>query len=197
MVAHGARDADAAGCRRPLQPCGDVDAVAIMSPLSAITSPRLTPMRNLRRRSSARSRSRSAIAYCISPAQRTASTTLANSTSRQSPAFLTMRPCCTRTLGRSVRRDPPGRARGCLPHPHRSGANTPPHRRLGSRRDGGSRPWPGQDPLAEEIEWTQTISRPVPRDIAAGGSVNPRLAKRAAISYSLIEWQTSGRIVEH
>ena len=29
MVAHRARDADAARCGQPLQPCGDVDAVAI------------------------------------------------------------------------------------------------------------------------------------------------------------------------
>ena len=44
------------------------------------------------RRSSGTSALRSAIAAWISTAQRTASTTLANSTSRPSPVVLTMRP---------------------------------------------------------------------------------------------------------
>src|SRR5258706_13255181 len=47
-----------------------------MSPPSAITSPRLTPMRKVIRCSSAMSALRSTIARCTSTAQRTASTTL-------------------------------------------------------------------------------------------------------------------------
>jgi hypothetical protein len=83
MVADGARDADAARRRQSLQPRCDVDAVAVnVVAVGEITSPRLTPMRNRRRRSSARSRSRSAIACCTATAQRTASTTLPNSTSK-------------------------------------------------------------------------------------------------------------------
>ena len=49
-------------------------------------------MRNLMRRSSGTSGSRSIIPRCTSAAQRTASTTLANSASMPSPVFLTMRP---------------------------------------------------------------------------------------------------------
>jgi hypothetical protein len=63
-----------------------------MSSSSAITSPRLMPMRNLIRRASGTSGSRSAIARCTSTAQRTASTTLANSAKKPSPVFFTMIP---------------------------------------------------------------------------------------------------------
>jgi len=61
----------------------------ITGPLSFYT---VRFLRKRRRRSSARSRSRSAIACWISPAQRTASTTLANSASTPSPVVLTIRP---------------------------------------------------------------------------------------------------------
>src|SRR6516162_4971608 len=53
------------------------------------------PMRNSMRLSAATPLFRSGIAYCTSTAQRTASTTLANSTSRPSPVVLTMRPRCS------------------------------------------------------------------------------------------------------
>ena len=57
---------------------------------------------------------RSAIAACTSTAQRTASTTLANSTSRPSPVVLTMRPRCSAIFGsissRAERLEPAERA---------------------------------------------------------------------------------------
>jgi hypothetical protein len=61
-----------------------------MSPSSTMTSPRLTPMRNLMRRSSGTSGSRSIIPRWTSAAQRTASTTLANSANKPSPVFFTV-----------------------------------------------------------------------------------------------------------
>jgi hypothetical protein len=69
------------------------------SPSSTMMSPRLIPTRNRMRRSSSISASRSIIARWISTAQRTASTTLWNSTSIPSPAVLTMRPLCSRIFG--------------------------------------------------------------------------------------------------
>ena len=104
LVVHRARDADAARLRQRLQSGGDVDAVAQMSPPSTMTSPRLMPMRNWISRSSAVPALRSSIARCTSMAQRTASTTLANSASTPSPAVLTMRPRCSRILGSSSSR---------------------------------------------------------------------------------------------
>src|SRR6516164_10111341 len=63
------------------------------------------PMRNSMRLSAAMPVSRSGIACCTSTAQRTASTTLANSTSIPSPVVLTMRPWCSAICGsRSSRR---------------------------------------------------------------------------------------------
>jgi len=62
-------------------------------------SPRLMPMRNLIRRPAGTSALRSAIAVCVSTAQRTASTTLASSTGRPSPVVLTMRPLCSAIVG--------------------------------------------------------------------------------------------------
>jgi hypothetical protein len=70
-----------------------------MSSSSTMTSPRLIPMRNLIRRSSDISGSRSAIPRWISAAQRTASTTLANSAKKPSPVFFTIRPRCSAIFG--------------------------------------------------------------------------------------------------
>jgi hypothetical protein len=53
----------------------------------------------LRRRTFAMSPLRSAIARCTSNAQRTASTTLANSANRPSPVFFTVRPLCSLIFG--------------------------------------------------------------------------------------------------
>ena len=62
-------------------------------------------MRNSMRLSAATPVFRSGIACCTATAQRTASTTLANSTSRPSPVVLTMRPLCSAIFGsRSSRR---------------------------------------------------------------------------------------------
>ncbi len=93
MVAYRARDADAAGFGQCLQPCRDIDAVAVNvvavgddvaeidpdAERDALVFGRLSALR-------------STIARWISTAQRTASTTLENSTSIPSPVVLTMRP---------------------------------------------------------------------------------------------------------
>jgi hypothetical protein len=61
------------------------------TPLGKVVSlDRLTPMRNLMRRSSGNSGSRSSIPRCISTAHRTASTTLWNSARNPSPVFFTI-----------------------------------------------------------------------------------------------------------
>ena len=84
----------------------------IRSPsLSSTTSPRWMPMRNTIRRSSGMPALRSTIAFCISIAQRTASTTLRNSTMAPSPVLLTTRPLWTAIVGsmsslRNARRRP-------------------------------------------------------------------------------------------
>jgi hypothetical protein len=62
------------------------------------------PMRNSMRRSSGISSLRSAIARCHSTAQRTASTTLANSTNSPSPVVLTRRPQCSAIFGSDTSR---------------------------------------------------------------------------------------------
>jgi hypothetical protein len=61
------------------------------------------PMCNSMRLSAATPVSRSGIACCTATAQRTASTTLANSTSRPSPVVLTMRPLCSAISDREAR----------------------------------------------------------------------------------------------
>jgi hypothetical protein len=99
LVVYDPADADSARLGQGFEAGGDVDAVAVMSPSSMIISPRLMPMRNSIRRSAAMSALRSAIARCTSTAQRTASTTLANSTKAPSPVVLTRRPQCSLTFG--------------------------------------------------------------------------------------------------
>src|SRR5271165_2593999 len=63
------------------------------------------PMRNSMRRSAGKPELRSTMAFCTSMAQRTASTTLRNSTSAPSPVRFTTRPLCTEIVGsmRSLR----------------------------------------------------------------------------------------------
>ena len=75
-----------------------------MSPSSMMMSPRLMPIRNSMRRSAGTPVFRSSISRCTSTAQRTASTTLANSTSMPSPVVLTMRPRCSLILGSTTSR---------------------------------------------------------------------------------------------
>ncbi len=78
----------------------------IRSPsLSSTTSPRWIPMRNWMRRSGGRPALRSIMPFCTSTAQRTASTTLRNSTIAPSPVRLTTRPLWTAIIGsiRSLR----------------------------------------------------------------------------------------------
>src|SRR5947208_840125 len=47
MVANGARDADPARRRQPLQPCGDVDAVAIRREYPATSAARIAARRRV------------------------------------------------------------------------------------------------------------------------------------------------------
>jgi hypothetical protein len=96
LIMDGIGDEHPAGIGQRFDPCGDVDAVAIEV---VALNERLMPMRSSMRLSAAVSVSRSGIACCTSAAQRTASTTLANSTSRPSPVVLTMRPRCSAIVG--------------------------------------------------------------------------------------------------
>ena len=88
LVAHRPGDADPAGLRERFEARGNIDAVA-----------EIDPMRHRMRRSSGTSGSRSSIPRCTSAAQRTASTTLANSASSPSPVVSTMRPGCSAIFG--------------------------------------------------------------------------------------------------
>ena len=89
-----------------------------MSRPSMMMSPRLIPIRNSMRRSR-HTALRSAISRCTSTAQRTASTTLANSTSSPSPVVLTMRPRCSLIFGSASSRAAPSARKGAfLIRPH-------------------------------------------------------------------------------
>jgi hypothetical protein len=83
---HPAGNADAAGLGQPFEPCGEVDPSPKMSPSSTMMSPWWMPKRNSIRFSAGTSALRSPIARCTSTAQRTASTTLANSANKQTPS---------------------------------------------------------------------------------------------------------------
>ena len=95
-----AADADPAGLGQRFEPRGDVDAVAedvavLDDDVAEIDADAKfdAPLCRGRRRCAR------AIPRCTSTAQRTASTTLANSTSSPSPVVLTMRPRCSAILG--------------------------------------------------------------------------------------------------
>ena len=77
-----------------------------MSSPSTITSPRLTPMRNSKRRSGGIGSLMAREARCISTAQFSASTTLEKSASTLSPAVPTIRPCAV-INGSTARRSSP------------------------------------------------------------------------------------------
>ena len=92
-------DADAARLRHPSSRAATLTPSPKMSSPSTMMSPRWMPMRNSMRRSGGTPAFRSAIPRCTSTAQRTASTTLGNSTSSPSPVVLTMRPRCSAICG--------------------------------------------------------------------------------------------------
>jgi hypothetical protein len=69
-----------------------------MSPFSTTMSPTLIPTRHSMRWETGTEAFRSAMPACTSVAQRTASTTLENSTSRPSPVVFTIRPRCSAIL---------------------------------------------------------------------------------------------------
>jgi hypothetical protein len=89
VLLHPRRDANPTRISQPFEPGGNIDPVAKISPSSTTTSPTLRPMRNSIRSAMAVPAFRRAIACCTSVALHRASTTLANSTSRQSPIVLT------------------------------------------------------------------------------------------------------------
>jgi hypothetical protein len=95
-----------------------------LAPSSMMMSPTLMPMRNSMRRSAGVAAVRAIISRCTSTAQRTASTTLANSTRRPSPVVLTMRPRCSAILGSPSSR----RTARNAASPRRSAANSRRHR---------------------------------------------------------------------
>ena len=76
-----------------------------MSSSSTMTSPRLIPTRNSIRCSAGAAALRSTIPRCTSTAQRTASTTLANSAKKPSPVFFTIRPRCSVIFGSTSSRE--------------------------------------------------------------------------------------------
>src|SRR4051812_23517848 len=78
-----------------------------MSSPSTMTSPRLTPIRNSRRRSVGMGSLISREARCISTAHFTASTTLGKSASKLSPAVPTIRPPCAAINGSTALRSSP------------------------------------------------------------------------------------------
>ena len=92
MVADGARDANAARRRQPLQPHRDVDAVALN--FAAVGDHVAEIDANAKAQALLLGEIQIAVRHRAlnSLAQRTASTTLANSASTPSPVVLTMRP---------------------------------------------------------------------------------------------------------
>ena len=92
LVAHDAADADAAGFGQRLQPRRDVDAIAedVVAVDDDVAD--IDADAELDALVGGTPALRSAMPRCTSTAQRTASTTLANSSSRPSPVVLTMRP---------------------------------------------------------------------------------------------------------
>src|SRR5215831_18591153 len=92
---------------------------------------------------------RSAIPCCHWVAQRNASTTLANSTSKPSPVVLTMRPRCSLIFG-SITAARIDRSRLRVPSSlARLAANSPRHQRRGSQQDDGSDSSFGQPGLTQ------------------------------------------------
>src|SRR5271165_1563104 len=103
-----------------------------MSCSSMMMSPRLMPIRNSMRRSLRTPSLRNAMPRCSSTAQRTASTTLANSAKSPSPVVLTMRPRCSPILRSDTSRRSAVKCRvRALPRPPPSAANSPRHRQSG------------------------------------------------------------------
>ena len=97
LVAHHPRDAEAAGIRQGFQAGRDIDAVA--EDVVAVDDDVAEVDPDPEPDPSGMPASPSIIARCTSAAQRTASTTLANSTSIPSPVVLTMRPECSPIFG--------------------------------------------------------------------------------------------------
>jgi hypothetical protein len=129
------------GSAKPSRRAATFTPLPKMSPSSTTTSPTLMPIRNSIRLSVSVVALRPAMPACSSVAQRSASTTLLNSTSRPSPpspVVLTSRPLCLEIVGSisSARialrpwRVPPLSAPISREYPRRL--------RRGSRRDDGS-----------------------------------------------------------
>jgi hypothetical protein len=92
-------EADPARLGQGFEPGGDVDAAAQDVAILDDDVADIDAHANSSRRSEGVAALRVIISRCTSTAQRTASTTLANSTRRPSPVVLTMRPRCSAILG--------------------------------------------------------------------------------------------------
>src|SRR5258708_29443179 len=99
LVADDAADANTAGVGQTLQSGGEIDSVAENVALVDDDVALMDAEAELDPLVRGTSALRAAISRCTSTAQRTASTTLANSTSKPSPVVLTMRPRCSAILG--------------------------------------------------------------------------------------------------
>jgi hypothetical protein len=91
LVAHDPADADPARLRQGFKPRRDIDAIAENVPAVNDDVAEVDADAKLDRRPAGTAALRTAISRCTSTAQRTASTTLANSTRIPSPVVLTMR----------------------------------------------------------------------------------------------------------
>ena len=107
MVADSARDADTAGLSQRFEPRRNIHPVAENIVLLDDHVSEIDADAEVDAPLSGNAGSRSAIPRCTSTAQRTASTTLANSAKKPSPVFLTTRPRCSAIFGSTPRRDAP------------------------------------------------------------------------------------------
>src|SRR5580704_3433897 len=96
---HTARRVEAdPGSAKPSSRAATLTPSPKISPSSTTMSPTLIPIRNSMRRSDEISAFRWIMLACTSTAQRSASTTLRNSTRKPSPVVLTSRPLCRATI---------------------------------------------------------------------------------------------------
>ena len=135
LIAHHAANADTARLRQGFEPSSDVDAVAedvvpVDDDVAEIDADAKLDPRSTGTLGIALGHRR-----CTSTAQRTASTTLANSTNSPSPVVLTMRPRCSAIIGSTNSRRIALNAAAYLPRRRPSAANIRRHQRRGWPQD--------------------------------------------------------------
>jgi hypothetical protein len=99
LVTHRAADIDSARLRQALHPLGDVDTLAVYEVAIGDLVAKAIAIRNWIHRRADVSSMCCGISLCSLTAQRTASTTLLNSTNRPSPIVRTIRPLCAAIVG--------------------------------------------------------------------------------------------------